>query len=75
MSDTRAIRFHTGATLALVLASVVTVAAFGWPFLLDPSGGSEGSAHGSDAPWVFALVLPLVAAIVIAELNAGGIDA
>ena len=49
--------------------------AFGWPFLLDPSGGSEGSAHGSDAPWVFVLLLPLLAAIVIAELTAGGIDA
>ena len=75
MSDVRAIRFHTGAALALVLASVVTLAAFGWPFVLEPTGGSEASAHGSDAPWVFALVLPLLAAIVLAELNAGGIDA
>ena len=54
---------------------MVTLAAFGWPFLLDPSGGSEASAHGTDAPWVFVLVLPLLAAIVLAELNAGGIDA
>jgi energy-coupling factor transport system substrate-specific component len=74
-SDVRAIRFHAGAAAALALASLVTLAAFGWPFLLDPSGGSEGAAHGSDAPWVFALVLPLLAAIVLAELNAGGIDA
>ena len=74
-SDVRAIRFHTGAVLALALASVITLAAFGWPFVLDPTGGSEATAHGSDAPWVFALVLPLLAAIVLAELNAGGIDA
>ena len=71
----RATRFHAGAALALVLASVVTVAAFGWPFLLEPVGRREGSSHGSDAPLVFALVLPLLAAIVLAELNAGGIDA
>ncbi len=75
MSDVRAIRFHVGAAVVLALASLVTLAAFGWPFVLDPSDGSEAAAHGSDAPWVFALVLPLLAAIVIAELNAGGIDA
>ena len=75
MNDVRAIRLHTGASLALALASLVTLAAFGWPFLLDPSGGSEASAHGSDAPWDYVLVLPLLAAIVLAELNAGGIDA
>jgi len=75
MNDVRAIRLHTGASLALALASLVTLAAFGWPFVLDPSGGIEASAHGSDAPWVFVLVLPLLAAIVLAELNAGGIDA
>ena len=75
LGDVRAIRFHTGAVLALALASVVTLAAFGWPFVLDPTGGSEAAAHGSDAPWVFVLVLPLLAVVVLAELNAGGIDA
>lgn len=75
MSDVRAIRFHTGAVLALVLASAVTVGAFGWPFVLDPAGGGEAASHSTDAPWIFVLVLPLLAAIVLAELNAGGIDA
>jgi energy-coupling factor transport system substrate-specific component len=75
MSDANAIRFHTGAALALVLASVVTVGAFGWPFVLDPGAGAEASSHGTDAPWIFVLILPLLAAIVLAELNAGGIDA
>ena len=75
MSDVNAIRFHTGATLALVLASVVTVGAFGWPFVFDPGGSAEASSHGTDAPWIFVLILPLLAAIVLAELNAGGIDA
>jgi energy-coupling factor transport system substrate-specific component len=75
MSDVQAIRFHTGATLALVLASVVTLGAFGWPFVFEPAGGVEASSHGTDAPWIFVLILPLLAAIVLAELNAGGIDA
>ena len=75
MSDVNAIRFHTGASLALVLASVITVGAFGWPFVFDPGGGAEASSHGTDAPWIFVLILPLLAAIVLAELNAGGIDA
>jgi len=75
MSDVQAIRFHTGAALALVVASVVTLGAFGWPFVFEPAGGVEASSHGTDAPWIFVLILPLLAAIVLAELNAGGIDA
>jgi energy-coupling factor transport system substrate-specific component len=63
MSDATAIRFHATAALALLLASLVTFVAF------------EGSSHSTDAPWFFVLVLPLLAAIVLAELNAGGIDA
>jgi energy-coupling factor transport system substrate-specific component len=75
MSDVQAIRFHTGAALALVVASVVTLGAFGWPFVFEPASGVEASSHGTDAPWIFVLILPLLAAIVLAELNAGGIDA
>lgn len=73
-SDPVAIRMRLGSSLALLLASLVTVAAFGWPFLIDVDRATTGS-HASDAPWVFVLVLPLLAAVVLAELNAGGIDA
>lgn len=75
MSDVTAIRFRAGAAAALALASLVTLGAFGWPFVFEPAGGVEASSHGSDAPWFFVVVLPLLAAIVLAELNAGGIDA
>ena len=51
------------------------VAAFGWPFLLDPPGGSEARRTARTRRGCSPLLLPLVAAIVIAELNAGGIDA
>ncbi|KQY64576.1 MULTISPECIES: ECF transporter S component [unclassified Nocardioides] len=74
MSDVTAVRVHASAAVALMLASIVTLGAFGWPFIFQPGGGVEASSHGNDAPWIFALILPLLAAIVLAELNAGGID-
>ncbi|MDN5893307.1 MAG: ECF transporter S component [Nocardioides sp.] len=74
MSDVVAVRVRAGAAIALLVASLVTLGAFGWPFVIDSSGGGESASHTSDAPWLFALVLPLLAAIVLAELNAGGID-
>lgn len=75
MSDHAVIRLHTGAAVALVVASLVTLGAFGWPFVFEPGSGAEGSSHSTDAPWLFVLVLPLLAMIVLSELNAGGIDA
>lgn len=69
-----AVRLSWSAAAALVVASVVTLAAFGWPFV-QRAGAGEASAHAADAPWIFALILPLLAAIVLAEVNAGGVDA
>jgi energy-coupling factor transport system substrate-specific component len=66
---------HASANAALVLASLVTLAGFGWPFVFEAGAVAESSSHSSDAPWLFVVVLPLLAAIVLAELNAGGIDA
>ena len=42
---------------AVALATVVGLLAFGWPFLAEP--GSAAVAHASDAPWIFAAVIPL----------------
>lgn len=69
------VKLSWSAVLALVVASLVTLAAFGWPFVASTSGLGEGASHSSDAPWIFVLVLPLLAMIVLAEVNAGGIDA
>lgn len=74
MADTSVVRVPAAAAVVLALVSLVTLGAFGWPFLLPPSGGGEGMSHSTDAPWLFALVLPLLAALVLAELNAGRID-
>ncbi|MEV0679184.1 ECF transporter S component [Actinosynnema sp. NPDC050436] len=69
---TTAVRLRPRATLALAASGVVGVAAFGWPLIVDPDAGV---AHGTDAPWTFALLLPLVLAVVLAEIGEGGLDA
>lgn len=60
------------AAVALALATLVGISAFGWPLLVGPEAGV---AHLREAPLLFALLLPLVLAVVLAELADGGIDA
>jgi len=60
--------------IALTAAFAVGIVAFGWPFLTQP-GSALDSSHSGDAPMVFVLILPLLAAVVLAELTAGGMDA
>jgi energy-coupling factor transport system substrate-specific component len=69
---TRPIRMRSRATAALLLASLTGVVAFGWPLLARPD---SALAHATDAPLLFALLLPLVLAVVLAELADGGMDA
>lgn len=66
---------HMGAKswAAVILATAVGVIAFGWPFLAEP--GSTAVAHATDAPWVFAAVVPLVLLVVLAQVADGGMDA
>jgi energy-coupling factor transport system substrate-specific component len=59
-------------TLTLGLVTAVGVLAFGWPLLVD---AKASLAHRSDAPWLFVLLLPLVLAVVLAEIADGGMDA
>ncbi len=69
---TRAVRIRPRATVALAVAGTIGVAAVGWPLLVAP-GAVLG--HTGGAPWIFALLLPLVLAVVLAELAEGGMDA
>ncbi len=57
---------------AMALASIAGLVMFCWPLLVVPP---EGTAHAADAPFVFVLVLPLLLAVVLAELSSGGMDA
>ena len=65
-----AVRWRAGATL--VATSLVGLVAFLWPFLAQPG---SGLSHNADAPWLFVLLIALLAALVVAELSDGGLDA
>ena len=57
--------------LALAVASIAGLAMFAWPLIIDPPAGFS---HERDAPYVFALVLPGLVAIVLAEMSSRGMD-
>ena len=67
-----AVHLGSRSAITLVVVSILGLAAFTWPLLMSPRGAAE---HGTDAPWVFALLLPLLLAVVAAELSDGGMDA
>ena len=57
----------------VAITSAIAAMAFLWPLLA--SCGSVVVAHSTDAPWLFAAVLPLVIAVVLADVADGGLDA
>lgn len=57
--------------VVVTLASVAGVAMFTWPLLLAPGAGSSGR---TEAPLAFALVLPVLLAVVVSELTSGRLD-
>ncbi len=67
------VRLGPRTRVMLVVASVVGLLAFCWPFLAP--AGSAVVAHASDAPWVFAVLVPLVLAVALADVADGGLDA
>jgi energy-coupling factor transport system substrate-specific component len=70
-SRPRAIALGPRSTAAVVLASAFGLIAYTWPFFVDPGAGL---GHDVDAPYVFALLLPLLLAVVLAEVADGGMD-
>lgn len=68
----RAIRLGPRSVAALALISGIGVIAFGWPLLAD---ADSGLAHSADAPWLFAALLPLLVAVVVATIADTGMDA
>ena len=67
-----AVTLHPRTMVTLAIVSLISVAAFGWPLLAAPT--SDAVAHSGDAPLVFALLLPLLIAVVWAEIADGLID-
>ncbi|HEY3925117.1 MAG TPA: ECF transporter S component [Acidothermaceae bacterium] len=70
-----AVGLQLRSTFALAVASGFGVLAFGWPFLLHSKAQNVNTAHTADAPWIFAIVLPLLLVVVLAEVADGGMDA
>jgi energy-coupling factor transport system substrate-specific component len=68
------IRFKWRTAVLLAATSCAGVAAFVWPLFTAPTG-TENLAHASDAPWVFVALVPLLVAILLAELADGALDA
>ncbi|MBW3602083.1 MAG: ECF transporter S component [Actinobacteria bacterium] len=57
--------------LLLAVGCLAGLALFSWPLLITPG---DGVGRATDAPWLFAAILPLVLAIVLCELADGGMD-
>ncbi len=75
-SSLNLVRLKPRSTATLVVASVVGLLAFGWPLLWQTDQAGESAiGHTTDAPWLFVLLLPLLVAVVLAELSESGIDA
>ncbi|MGW5418921.1 ECF transporter S component [Streptomyces sp. NPDC003943] len=71
--SSRPVRLGPRSIAALVLVSVVGLIAVGWPLFAD--AGSALTDHAADAPWFFALMLPLLIAVVVATIADCGMDA
>lgn len=69
--QTRVVRLRPRSAAAIALTSVIGVIAFGWPLIVAPDAAV---AHNGDAPLIFALLLPLVLGVVLAEVSEGGLD-
>ncbi|MYW03643.1 ECF transporter S component [Streptomyces sp. SID3343] len=67
-----AIRITARTAIVLTIASVAGLAMFLWPLFASPA--PESAAHSGDAPLIFAVTLPFVVAIVLAEMTSGGLD-
>jgi energy-coupling factor transport system substrate-specific component len=69
----RAVRLGHRSKLAITLVSAVGLVAFVWPLLASPT--SSAVAHANDAPMLFAIVVPMLLIVVLAQVNDGGMDA
>lgn len=68
---TSVLRLAPRSAVVLAVASAAGLAMFAWPLVIDPPVDFD---HTRDAPFVFALILPALVAIVLAELTSRGMD-
>ncbi|WP_035849661.1 ECF transporter S component [Kitasatospora azatica] len=65
-------RLGPRSTAVLALTTLFGLAAFGWPLLASPHSALVG--HAGDAPWLFTLLLPLLLAVLVAQIAESGLD-
>ena len=68
------IRLRPRASVILGVTSLIGVAAFCWPLVIQGHAGAN-QAHSADAPWLFVAVLPLLLAVILGEMAEGTLDA
>ncbi|MGI9136548.1 MAG: ECF transporter S component [Candidatus Nanopelagicales bacterium] len=68
-----AMRLGPRSRLTISLTSAIGIIAFAWPLLASPE--SSVVAHSNDAPWLFAIIVPMLMLVLLAELSDGGMDA
>lgn len=73
MKVTHALRLGPRSISTITATSLVGLIAFGWPLIAAPT--SSAVAHAADAPWLFAIVVPLMLAVVVSSFTDGGMDA
>jgi energy-coupling factor transport system substrate-specific component len=71
------LRLRGRSVLALGVVSAVGLVGFGWPLFAGTVARSEaaGLPHSTDAPWLFVALLPLLLAVLLAEISDGSLDA
>jgi energy-coupling factor transport system substrate-specific component len=72
MTGRRVIPLRWPAVVAVAAVGVVGIVAFTWPFFVT---GDFARDHSNDAPWLFAVLLGLLAVVCLAEVTAGRLDA
>lgn len=72
MTGRRVIPLRWPAVVAVGVVGIVGLVAFTWPFFVT---GDFARDHGNDAPWLFAVLLGLLAVVCLAEVTAGRLDA
>jgi energy-coupling factor transport system substrate-specific component len=71
---TPAVRLRVRSSLLLLVTTLFGIVAFAWPLMIHQQAG-QNTAHSADAPYIFVALIPLLLAIVMAELSEGSIDA
>ncbi|GIG67484.1 ECF transporter S component [Phytomonospora endophytica] len=72
MNRVSVLRINLRTAFVLTVASLAGLSMFFWPLFAPPE--PEAMAHSADAPLIFLIAMPVILAVVLAEMSSGGID-